>query len=202
MVSLHSWLVFLKDAGSSVGFPLVVGGLGLMLFGWRCWKICVMLAFGAIGAAVAAYWVGACDNQWLYALIGGLALGLLSFWPVNYAICVLGGLMGAGFAHLVLETLGLRGTSLGIAAGTAFLACTAYSLINRQRIVILTTSFLGAMLLLSGLTSWVMALPTFYANMRNLVEGTSIAMPFILIVPTVMSSFYQLAEVRRANAEL
>ena len=54
LVNIDNLLLFLKQSHSAAGFPLVVGGLGLMLFGWRMWKVCVMLSFGLIGAGLGA----------------------------------------------------------------------------------------------------------------------------------------------------
>jgi hypothetical protein len=37
-----------------IGIPLVLGGLTLMAFGWRLWKVCAALTFGLIGYGVGA----------------------------------------------------------------------------------------------------------------------------------------------------
>ena len=82
------------------------------------------------------------------------------------------------------------------------IACTAFAFLNRQQIVIVVTAFLGAVLLMSGLATWVMQAPALYGTLRQMATGSAIVLPFILIVPTVMSSFYQTAEVRRLNVDL
>ena len=82
------------------------------------------------------------------------------------------------------------------------IACTAFAFLNRQQIVIVVTAFLGATLLMSGLATWIMQAPAFYGTLRQMATGSAIVLPFILIVPTVMSSFYQTAEVRRLNVDL
>lgn len=202
ITSLNDWLYFLKVSQSAVGFPLVIAGLGLMLFGWRMWKVCVMLAFGVIGAVVAAMFVGPCDDQWRYALGGGIVLGALSYWPANHAVAALGGLIGGGIITHSLSELGLSNAALWFSGGAAFLACGAFAYLNRQYVVIIITAFLGATLLISGLTAWVMTLPSLYGTMRSIASDSVIVVPFLLLVPTVMSSFYQGAEVRRLCAEI
>lgn len=200
--TLDSWLYFLKSWHTLVGFPLVIAGLALMLFGWRMWRVCVVLGFGLIGAAVIAAYVGSCEDQWRYAVGGGVVLGLLSYWPAKHAVCVLGGLIGGAIVTHSLAAGGLSGIPLWFGAGAAFIAFCAFSYLNRQYVVIVVTAFMGAMLLVSGLAAWVMMLPPLYATMRSLASTSFIVVPFLLVVPTVMSSFYQGAEVRRLQIDV
>jgi len=202
ITSVDEWLIFLKQSHTAVGFPLVVAGIALMFFGWRMWKLCVMLSYAVIGAVIGALLIGPCDEQWMYALCGAAVLGLISYWPVNIAVSVLGGLIGAGIITFSLAEIGLKGTTLWTAGGIAMAGCTAFAFLNRQHIVIVVTAFLGAVLLMSGVATWVMQLPALYGTLRQMATGSAIVLPFILIVPTVMSSFYQAAEVRRLNVNL
>lgn len=201
MVSVQEWLIYLKSSHGAAGFPLVIAGLALMLLGWRLWKICVMLSFAVIFAGVGAWMAGPGENQWIYALAIGAVGGLLSYWPVNLAVALLGGLVGAGIILTSLANLGMSGVTLWAIAGVALVAFTAYAIINRMRVVIVMTSFLGAVLLLSGLTAWVMSMPAFYGTLRSLAGSSVLVLPFIILVPTVVSAFYQMAEVRRLNAD-
>lgn len=202
MTPLNDWIVFLKESQTTAGFPLVVAGLGLMLFGWRMWKVCVMLSYGVIGAAIAAGIAGPCDDQWLYAIAGGVVLGLISYWPVRYALAILGGVLCACIVMFSLSGAGLSGMSLLIAGGVAMIGGTAFAFLNRQYVVIVVTAFQGAILLISGLAAWIMSLPSFYGDVRAMATGSVMVLPFVLLVPTVMSSFYQAAEVHRLQADL
>jgi len=47
-----------------------------------------------------------------------------------------------------------------------------------------------------------MSMDAFYSTVRAMASNSIIVVPFLLLVPTVMSSFYQIAEVRRLQAEL
>lgn len=202
MISLDSWLTFLRHSHSAVGFPLVVGGLALMFFGWRMWKLCVVVSFGLIGAGVAAWLVGPCDSQWIYALAGGVVLGLASYWPANLAIALLGGLIGGAIVTACLAEIGLKGNALHVSGIASVVACTGYAVLARQQIVIVVTSFLGSVLLMSGLATWVMAMPGLYGTLQNMASSNIIVLPFLLLVPTVMSSFFQNAELRRLNSAI
>ncbi len=202
LTSLDDWLYFLKESPNAAGFPLVVAGLGMMLFGWRMWKVCVMLAFGMIGTTVCAAAVGHRADQWLLALAGGATLGLISYWLVKYALTLLGGLLGAALVISSLGKSGVEGIGLWAAGGVALVGCTAFAFLNRHYVVIVVTSFMGAILLVSGLSAWVMASPGFFRSLHTLAAGSAFVLPFAILVPTVISFFYQAAEMRRLRVDL
>lgn len=200
--SLDEYISFLRDCNIAGGFPLVAAGLALMLFGWRMWKICVVLSFAAIGFGAVAYLTGRGPNQLWYAAFGGLLLGAASYQPAKYAINLLGGIIVALIAYLYLLNFHLESyTMLGLTA-VALIGGTAFATINRRRIVILVTAFMGAVLLMSGVASWALAFPSFFNSVRYLAERSMIVIPFVLLVPMAMSCFYQIAEVRRVQADL
>jgi hypothetical protein len=202
MISLQDWLTFLKDSRGAAGLPLVLAGLALMLFGWRMWRICVVLAYGFIGAVLGGMLAGPGQNDWFWAITGGLLLGAFSYWPVQHSITVLGGLIGGACIMWALSQLRLEGTALWLAGAVAFVGCTAFAALNRQRVVISVTAFLGAACLISGISAWIMPWPAMWATVMNVVAESVIVVPFILLVPTVMSWFYQVSEMRRLQIEL
>lgn len=202
ITSVSDWLAFLRGSEALMGVPLLAGGVALMLFGWRMWKMCVVLSFGLIGAAIGTKLADSSPYQLLYAIGCGAGLAVLSYRPANYSLAALGGLIGGGFVINFLTNAGLSGTVLWIAGGLALCACAALAFLNRQLVVIGATAFIGAVLLMSGLTVFAMSFPTFYATLYSMGKGSIIVLPFLLLVPMVMSCFYQIAEVRRVNAEL
>lgn len=202
ITSINDWVAFLKTSDSALGFPLVIFGLALMLFGWRMWKVTVVLAYALIGAALGAIVGGQNEHQTAFAAVGAVVLAAVSVYPVQYAVAVLGGLIGAGIAHFYLARISLNEIMHWSFCGAAFVAFTGFSFLGKQRVVIFVTAFLGAVLLMSGLTAWAMSIHTFYGTVRALANNSVIVVPFLLLVPTVMSSFYQIAEVRRLQVEL
>ena len=199
ITSLSDWLAFLKSSDMIVGFPLMVAGATLMLFGWRMWRVCVVIAFGLGGVAIGAGLAGSGTNQLWCAFGCGIVLAALSYWPVNYSLAVLGGVIGGATVMQLLNSMGAHGPISWILFALAALACAALAFINRQLVVIAVTSFLGAVLLISGLTVLVMSAPSLYGVVAS---HSAFAVPFGLLVPTVMSCFYQIAEVHRTNASL
>jgi hypothetical protein len=202
ITSISDWVAFLKTSNSALGFPLVIFGLALMLFGWRMWKVTVVLAYGLIGAILGAIAAGQSEHQALFAAAGAVLLAAVSVYPVHQAVAVLGGLIGAGISHFYLQRIALNEIMHWSLCGAAFVAFTGFSVLGKQRVVIFVTAFLGAVLLMSGLATWVMSIHSFYGTVRALASNSMIVVPFLLLVPTVMSSFYQIAEVRRLQAEM
>lgn len=201
-VSVQDWMSLLRDGQSAAAFPLIVGGLSLMLFGWRLWKVCVVLAFGLIGTLISAYLIGPRDHQMAYALACGAVLGLVSYWPGHISVAILGGVLGGGVTHSFLESVNLNGGTVWGGVAAAFVTSTAFTIINRRHVVIFVTALLGALLLLSGLTAWAMNVPALFSTFRAMAAWSVIVVPFLVLVPMIMSCFYQLAEVHRLQVEL
>jgi hypothetical protein len=202
ITSVSDWVAFLKSSDSAIGFPLVIFGLSLMLFGWRMWKLTVVLAYAVIGAALGTVAAGQSEQQAVFAAVGAVVLAAVSVYPAQQAVAVLGGLIGAGIANFYLSRSSLNEIMHWSLCVAAFLAFTGYSFLSKQRVVIFVTAFMGAVLLMSGLAAWVMSTRSFYGTVQALASNSIIVVPFLLLVPTVMSSFYQIAEVRRLQVEL
>ncbi len=194
--------MFLQDVHYAGGFPLVVVGVILMLFGWRMWKVCVVLAFGALGAVLTARLTSPGPDQLFYVVCGAAILGAVSYVPVKYAIIVLGGMIMTGVTFYYLGGSRIDTTILYAALGLSMLVGTAYSALNRQRVVIFVTSLFGAVLLVSGVATWLRAFPELFGTVQTMAAGSAIVIPFIILVPSVMSAFYQGSEVRRLQIDL
>jgi len=200
--SITDWQLFLHDSHGAAALPLLIAGFGLMLFGWRLWRLCVVCSFALIGAGVGMAFLGAGEqgqSNWMVGLACGAVCGLVSYWPAAHLVGLLGGVLGAGAVTAYLGSLGLAGPPLWALAGAALIGCTAYAMINRRHVVILVTSFLGAALLVSGLAAAVMTVPSLYGTFRMMASYTAIVGPFVVLVPTVMSCFYQTSEIRKIN---
>lgn len=202
ITSVGDWVAFLKSSSNAIGFPLVIFGLALMLFGWRMWKLTVILAYALIGAIAGTIAAGTGERQIAFAAVGAVVLAGLSIYPVHHAVAVLGGLIGACITHFYLNLMNLNEIMHWSFCGAAFVAFTGFSFLGKQRVVIFVTAFLGAILLISGLATWAMSVPSFYGTVRAMASNSVIVVPFLLLVPTVMSTFYQIAEVRRLQVEL
>ncbi len=174
----------------------------MMLFGWRLWRLCVVCSFALIGAGLGMAFFGAGEqgqNDWLVGLACGALFGLVTYWPAAHLVGILGGMVGAGALTAYIGSLGLTGPPLWALAAAALIGCTAYALLNRRYVIVFVTAFLGAVMLVSGLAALVMTVPSLYATFRVMASYTMIVGPFVVLVPTVMSCFYQISDLRKMN---
>ena len=194
------WVRYLQSSGGLIGIPLALGGLVLMLGGWRIWKAAVVLSFAIIGAAVGAVVAKEGSHTHLYAAIGFLALGAVSFPPVNYSVVVLGGIIGAAIVNHVSAGLGVAPPVLWVVTGIGLLAACALSFLNLRQVVVVITSFEGAVLLLSAAVAFLSEVPGLYEYFRTTAYQGSVIVPFLLLVPTAVGTMCQLAEANRKRA--
>ena len=199
---ITQWLAFLKGVDTLAGIPLLVGGLVLMLFGWRLWRVCVVLSFGMLGAALGARLAPFGDHQMLWALIGGAVLAALSYRPARYCVPALAGIIGAGLTAYLFSGTSLTGPPFWLVLGMVFVAASALALINRLAVVIGVAALLGAVLLMSGLTIFAALSPDLFGYFKMVAAGSSIVLPFALLVPSVVSCCYQAGETSRLGVEL
>jgi len=200
--TITDWQVFLHNSHGAAALPLLIAALGLMLFGWRLWRLCVVCSFALIGAALGMAFLTTSEHgqsNWMVGVICGVLSGLVCYWPAAHLVGLLGGVVGAGAMTVYLRSFGLSGWPLWALATAGLIGCTSYALINRRHVVIFMTAFLGALMLVSGLACLVMTVPSFYVTFRVMANYTGIVGPFLVLVPTVMSCFYQMSEIRKMN---
>jgi hypothetical protein len=175
-----------------------------MLFGWRLWKACIFLCFGIIGAGVI--WLLAesrrLDPDPFTLIVAAAAAGFVSHHFAHHAVPVLGGLLGAGLAANTAMGFNFDGPPYGILTGLGVLGGGALAFINRRYLMIGLTSLIGAVLAVSGVCAFLMTQSGLFATLQSLATDSAIVAPFVILVPTVMSFFYQVSEVRRMQAEL
>jgi len=199
--SVQDWLNLLRSTGSLAGLPLAVAGAGLMLFGWRLWRVCTILSFGAIGAIVAGVLVGPTENQWLYAIMAAVLLAAAGALAGQYSIGALAGLLSGGISLNLLSSMGFQGSTLWLAGGVGLTAGAAFGFLYGRHVVILMTAFEGAILVVSGFAAMMAASSGLYGTLRWMATSNYIVLPFMLLVPTVVSFFYQVSEVHRVQAD-
>ncbi len=202
ITSVDEWVSFLRNTDKLIGLPLIVSGAMLMLLGWRFWKPCVAMAYFVVGTILATRYFGTERVELIYAIPVGLATAYISYVYARYAAALLAGLLAAGLVLQMMDGLRIQGFAYWIIGSTACFCGSACGFINRRLVIIFVTAVMGAVLLISGLTCLVMASPSLYGTMRSMTSGSSFVMTFLLLVPTVMSSLFQVSEVHRNQVEL
>ena len=198
----QEWVMYLRQSGALLGIPLALGGLVLMLGGWRLWKPAVVLTFGIIGAGVGAPLAKSPDEVWLYAAIGGIVLAGTSYPAIKYSVAVLGGIIGAGLVYYAFTGFGLTGWPLWLGCSVALAGACALSILHQREIIVVVTSFEGAVLILSAAVAMLSTVPGLFHYFRNMAHEGSIFIPFILLVPTVVGTMSQLADVKQRESGL
>lgn len=199
---IHDWVSLLRSTDTVVALPLAVGGLVLVLSGWRFWKLAVVLSYGCLGALAGTMIGRGHDQQTLYAVVGFLVFGAVSLPPVNYSVAVLGGILGAGLVHAWADSTGLAGSVLWILTAIGLVCGTALSFLNLRQVVMIITSFLGSLLLLSAAIAALGNAPSTFNYFYSMALESAIFLPFVMLVPTVVGTFLQAADANRKDFAL
>ncbi len=156
----------------------------------------IILMLAAVGAAAGAHLVPDRPNSLVAAVIGAVLLGGVGAIFKRHAVALLGGLIGTGIFVQVLAPSGLDGWLLFIAALLVFIALAAVSISNERGVVILITSFEGAVLLLSGLIPIIASWPGLFRFLESTNRASWIFLPFVILVPTAIGCLLQISDAK------
>ena len=196
-VVVHDWVFYLQQQGVFLGLPLAVGGLLMLLGGWRLWKMATVVSFAALGFAGGLALAPDGKGAWMYGLLAAVAVGVASYPTAKYAIAVLGGVIGAAVVNYYLGGLNLDDRVIWMGTGIGFLGATALSFIDRRQVIIVVTACEGAMLFMSAVVAVMAQFPGTFTYFRNMAFETSVFLPFVLLVPTVIGVLLQMADANR-----
>ena len=188
------WTTFLSGAEALVGVPLCAAGVVLVLAGWRIWPVAAFGCFAVVGAVVGQILSGHTEVHAPLMGAGALIFALASLVLRRHSATLLGGLVGGTLALLLLEWIGIVGPPQWIGAVLALGAALAWAYTNRQRVAVVITSFVGAVLLVSGLAVVLGDIPAVAWFFRSMVARSELVILFFLLVPTVIGMALQTAD--------
>ncbi len=200
VLTVDDWMAFLRNAGALMAIPLTVGGLGVMLLGWRISRYCVAVALAAIGFFAVGARPGLGENAIVFMAAAAIVVAGLSYLRPKEAAPLVGGAVGAIVLILAVKGFGLHGPTLWPVGAAGFLGGTAWAAINRRMLTVVATSFEGAVLFVSGLAVLLMAIPSTAAQLTAMTADGTFVAAFALFVATAAASFFQMADVRRAES--
>ena len=120
----------------------------------------------------------------------------------NRAPAVLGGMIGGGIANCLADGCDLSETLLWIRTAIGVIATGAFSFLHLRNVVIVITSFEGAALIVAAGVIFFSGVPW----VANQFHGTSVGLLFVvgftLLVPTVVGSMLQIADVTRSDGTI
>ncbi len=185
-IATLSWL----EAVLAISFGMVY-----MLYGWRIFKILVVICFGLIGLFAGIKIGQRFDLQILGAVVGLFLLAALSVplmrWAVSLLGAVAGGILTAGLWY-AFELPGqyiLAGAAVGLIAGAMI------SFIIFKIAVMLFTSFGGGVLIVIGLVALLyqyesMQMPP-TEQVKYMFLNQNWFLPVLLLIPTFIGIIIQ-----------
>ena len=195
--------MYLQQSSGLIGIPLAVAGIVLVAAGWRLWRVAVVLSFGILGATAGALLAGQGGPELAYGAIGAVVLGAASYPKAKYSSALLGGIIGAGIFNCIFAGFGLTGGALAIVTAIGLVLFTAVSFLDVRQVIIIITAFEGAVLVVSAAIAFVAEVPGVFNYFRSMATGSSIFVPFLLLVPTVVGTMLQMADAnRRADGQI
>jgi hypothetical protein len=185
-VTTLSWL----QAVIAISFGLVY-----LLYGWRIFKVLVIICSGLVGLFAGIEVGSRFDSEILGGIIGLVLLGGLSIPLMRWAVSILGAAAGGILAGGIWYAVGLperymlAGALIGIVAGGMI------SFIVFKIAVMLFTSFGGGLLIITGMLSLLHLYeraqdpPT--ETMKAMLYNHHWFLPALLLAPTIVGIIVQ-----------
>lgn len=164
-----------------------------LFYGWRIYKILVMICFAMLGlflGMIVNHKIGVPDNPLLAVLVAAVAASV-SLPLLRWAICILGAAAGGLITAGVWYSVNLPEAYLWAGALTGIVAGGMVSFITYKHAVMLFSSLSGSGLIAAG----CLALLNLYAQTSEQVQIAVFQqkwfLPVVIIVPTIIGLFAQ-----------
>jgi hypothetical protein len=170
-------------------------GAVCLFYGWRVFKILVVICFGLLGLVLGitvTNKVVGLNNQLMGGLIGMVLLSVLSVPLMRWAVCILGAMAGGTVTSGIWYACGLPESMIWAGALIGMIGGGMISFIVFKVAVILFSSLGGSALLVAGLLA-VLCSGHIGATeqVQNLVLNHKWFLPVALIIPTAVGVIVQ-----------
>jgi hypothetical protein len=169
-------------------------GLVCLLYGWRIFKMLVVIAFGlfglVLGMELSNKIIGPVNQQ----AIGLICMGLLAVLAIplmRWFVCVLGAVTGGILASAVWYACGLPDNFIWAGALTGIVAGGMMSFIIFRIAVMLFTSLLGSLLLVTGSMALLYMYQGTSSTVQDLVFGKKWFLTVVLSAPMAIGIILQ-----------
>lgn len=196
---LSEWVQFLEGNEGVLGLILIICGLGFLLTGWRFARVSLVAIYGLVGMILGCSFGSYSAECLLFAVLCGCLLSILSVVLKNHAAPILAGILGSLTAWVVLGPSAVPPPTIYIVTGLTFVGVLAVSVVSRREAIIVLTSFVGALLVVSGLIAVVSESRSLALQYRS-ISGNGLFFPLALLVPTVSGILLQLGASNRSDA--
>ncbi len=193
------WIRFLEGHESLLGAILFVAGLCYLFVGWRFVQTSLISIYGLTGAALGSR-IGEADlERTLYAVFCGAGLAALGWVLRQYAGPMLAAALAAATVAALMGPSSVPSPTYYIVLGVVFIAIVAVGMTSRRETTIILTSFVGAIVLVSGLVAMVAESRTLVAHYRGM-SSNGFFFPFLLMVATTCGILLQLGAAKRSDS--
>ena len=170
-------------------------GMVYMLYGWRIFKVLVVICFGLVGMFVGIRIGQRFDSQIAGAIAGLLLSSAISIPLMRWAVSLLGALTGGILAAGLWYAFELPGKYMPAGAGIGLVAGGMISFIVFKIAVMLFTSFGGGALIVTGLVALLHQYESMQEppaeRIKDLFMNQNWFLPVLLLIPTVIGIIIQ-----------
>jgi len=170
---------------------LIGAGLVYLLYGWKIFKILVMVNAALAGAWIAYWLAQRYEIGWWLSPIGGLVLAILA-WPLmRYAVCLMSGLAGALLGAFVARSLMLSNTLVLASAALGLVTLGLLAFIIFRVIVVGFTSVQGSLMTVGGLVGMVAKVQNMSDAIQKGLFDRHYMLPIMVFIPALIGFVYQ-----------
>jgi hypothetical protein len=169
-------------------------GLICYLYGWRVFKLLVVISFALIGLALgnlAADRIVGLNNRLVGELVGMTLLIIVSIPMMKWAVSLLGALAGAIIATGIWYSCGLQENYMWAGALIGIITGGMASFVVFKVAVMLFTSLWGSTLIVSGLLALFYIYEPTKTETENLALHHKWFLPCIIYIPTLVGLLIQ-----------
>ena len=169
-------------------------GAVCLLYGWRVFKILVVISFGLLGLGLGIL-IGEKiqgENSQIWAgLIGLGIMAAVSVPLMRWAVCILGAIAGGTLTSGIWYACGLPETYIWAGALIGIVAGGMISFIIFRIAVMVFSSLGGSVLIVAGLLALLYLYPQTKQETQELVFDNKWFLPVALLIPTAVGLIVQ-----------
>ncbi len=193
--SPEQFVADLQELGTLQAVALVLGGVALMIWGFKYFKLFVIANAAALGGLCGMYLgerIGSTNMPLVMGLAGAVLFGVLAYPSIKYFVGLMGALAGAliGFALWCFVANALHRDALrqhAWAGGViGMIAIGMLAWLAFRAAVMIFTSVQGAIMAVSGLCSLALAHEGIAGSLRPHMEGNPSLISLLIGVPAAL----------------
>lgn len=170
---------------------LIVLGVIYLLFGFKMFRVLMMLNAAALGAALGMGLGHRSEVGFALMVLCGFVAAAIT-WPLmKWAVAIVGGLAGAMLGASVWQTCGLEPQYAWSGALTGLVLFGLLSFIIFKGSVTMYMSLQGAAMLIFGLLGMLFKYEQIAPRVTHTMTLRPILLPMAVIIPTIIGMLYQ-----------